>query len=282
MTISKKEKDIQALISMLDEPDDKVFKEIYDKFVLFGIEAIPALEKAWENSFDSSIQRRIESIIHQIQFNNTYIELYNWLHFGDQNLMYGYFILSRFYYPDLDEDQIKKNIEQIKQDAWLELNENLTALEQAKVISHVLFDIYKFKPAKTDEGSHELFFLNHVLEAKSCNSLSSGILYAIIAQRLSLPIYGVNLPEHFVLTYTDEKNSPLFYINPFYKGAIFTQNEIDLFLKELKIPSRKSYYEPCSNADIIYRLINQLIHAYEQAGFPTKIKDLHELLKAFD
>jgi len=114
-------------------------------------------------------------------------------------------------------------------------------------------------------------------------------LYTIIAQGLNIPIFGVNLPEHFILAYVEESThlpilagnpSPkvIFYINPFSKGSAFSYKEIDSFLKQLKLDPDKMYYEPCSNIDMISRLIRNLIFSFEKLGYPDKSKEMQLLL----
>ena len=61
--------EVHALISLLDDPDEKVFQQIKQKLLSMGFEVIPELESAWENSFDTILQQRIEGIIHKIQSN---------------------------------------------------------------------------------------------------------------------------------------------------------------------------------------------------------------------
>ena len=103
------------------------------------------------------------------------------------------------------------------------------------------------------------------------------------------PIYGVNLPEHFILCYKDEavpiKNKEddsniLFYINPFSKGDIFNKKEIDNFLVQLKISKEKVYYTPCSNTEMIQRLIRNLMNSYHKLGFMDKVEELNLLMRA--
>ena len=126
-------KEVFALISLLDDPDEMVFKEVSMKFLSLGEEVIPVLEDAWEHSFDTLIQNRIENIIHQIQFDLIKDALKEWSHPDQQNLLEGALLIARYQYPDIDTAKIKKQIDQIKQDVWLELNENLTALEKVKI-----------------------------------------------------------------------------------------------------------------------------------------------------
>ena len=61
-------KEIAALISLLDDPDQMVFEQVSAKVLSLGPAIIPNLESQWEQSLDSFLQERIENLIHQIQF----------------------------------------------------------------------------------------------------------------------------------------------------------------------------------------------------------------------
>ncbi|MGD0712217.1 MAG: transglutaminase-like domain-containing protein [Bacteroidales bacterium] len=285
----KDEREIKALISLTDEPDERIFEEIADKIFSFGANAVPFLEERWENSFDPSMQQRILNIIHKIQYDIITNELGNWVKFGSHNLYIGYLLITRFQYPEIKEEEIKSKLEEIKRDIWLELNEGLTALEKIKVINHIFYDVHGFIGNTTNFHAPQNFYLNTLLETHKGNPLSLGLLYIIIAQQLQLPVFGVNLPEHFVLAYTNDLSAEklsflddgevLFYINPFSKGAVFSKKEIELFIKQLKIGSQDIFFRPCTNQDIIIRLINNLIYAYDKLGHTQKIEELKMLMK---
>lgn len=280
-------KELNALISLLDEPNEEIFQAIRDRIFAHGKEAVPVLENLWENTFNPLIQQRIEDLIHIIQFENLKKELNEWSQFGLHDLLRGTLLVTRFQYPDLDEDAIIKKIGSFSQDVWLELNQNLTGLEKVKVINHILFDIHKLAGNITNINSAENFYINNLLDSKKGSPLILGIIYISISQSLRVPIYGVDLPRHFVLAYTDEimltprdipEGDVLFYINPFNKGAVFTKNEIELFIKQLKLERKDSYFIPCDNKTIIRRMINELIFIYDQSGNPVKRDEMTELL----
>ena len=54
-------KEIAALISLLDDPDQIVFEKISAKVLSLGPAIIPNLESQWEQSLDSFLQERIEN-----------------------------------------------------------------------------------------------------------------------------------------------------------------------------------------------------------------------------
>ena len=285
------DKSLRAMILLLEDPDEHVFTEIRGQLLSMGNEVIPALENIWESTFNNTLQSRIEDIIQKIQFNSTSEELKLWAATGGIDLLQGTILIARYQYPDLDEEHIRNQIELIRKDVWLELNPNLTAFEKVRVINHILFDVYHFTGNTSNYHAPQNSYINNVLESHRGNPLLLSILYSCIAQGLNIPIYGVNLPEHFILAYRDEfmirdsddEEEPiLFYINPFSKGAVFSRREIDTFLKQLKLEPNRIFYESCSNVEIIKRQIRNLITAYEKLGYPNKVVDFKELLNTIN
>jgi len=286
-----KNNEIDALIKLLDDTDKEVFVHIEKRLIEIGQEAIPVLESAWGHSLDLILQQRIENIIHKIQLEKLTQDLKIWYEKDNDNLLNGALIIARYQYPDLNESKVHKKIEKIRRDVWIELNDNLTALEQVKVINHVFFTMHGFSGNTQNYHAPQNSFINNVLETKKGNPLSLAILYSEIARSVGVPVYGVNLPEHFILVYKDEgsilpvnaeEKNPrlLFYVNPFSKGSVFGPKEIDNFLKQLKLKPEKLFYEPCSNADILQRMIRNLIFSYTKLGHDDKVEELENLLKA--
>ncbi|MCX6273378.1 MAG: hypothetical protein NTU44_19595 [Bacteroidetes bacterium] len=280
--------EILALIGLMDEPDEAIYLKVREQLLNSGADAIPLLETAWENTFDVSLQQRIEEIIHLIQFNQLKFELNNWRVFQSNDLLKAYLLITRYQYPEINEEEITANIEQFKWDIWLELNENLTALEVVKVVNHVVYDIHKYGANKANPNTLQNYFLNTLLENQRGNPLSLGILYLILTGRLHLPVYGVDLPDHFILAYTNdlrlgetlvrsENSQVLFYINPFKKGAVFTAKEIDNYLLQSKLEPKIDYFIPCDTITIIKRLVENLILTYKYYNLDDKVTELEEL-----
>ena len=284
-------KEVIALITLLDDPDETIYSEVRNRFIVLGPPAIPHLETAWENSFEALMQKRIELIIHSIQFEALQKALKDWSINENDDLLKGVLLLARYQYPDLDESKVHKHIAQIKQDVWLELHDDLTALEKVKIVNHILFEVHQFGGNITNYHAPQNSFINNVLESKKGNPLMLSVIYAIICKELNIPVYGINLPQHFVLAYVNDyanlidvnnktlSNNILFYINPFSKGLIFSQKDIDQFLKQLNLDPDNKYYLPCSNVEIVKRCINNLVFSYEKLGYMEKLDELKRLEK---
>jgi regulator of sirC expression with transglutaminase-like and TPR domain len=283
---------LRALISLLDEPDNSALGFISNQILAYGVEAILPLEEAWEDTFDTSLQERIENIIHSIQQDSLFHELSNWSNFSHTDLVRGCYLVARFQYPSLKQESISDAINKIRKDIWLELNNDLTSLEKIKVLNHILFGVHKFAGLNNEEGNSQPNLINILLESRKGYPVSLGALYIILAQSLDLPVYGVDLPQHFIVAYTralvDEKkplieaSDVLFYINPYSKGAVFTLKQIEYFLRQMKITQQPSHYLPCNNRVIIRRMMNEVLQSYISIGTEEKINEFKALMKALD
>jgi regulator of sirC expression with transglutaminase-like and TPR domain len=278
------ETELNSLIRLLDDPDQEIYNHVHEKLLSYGSDAIGYLESAFGSAFDPVQQERIANLVHEIQFDLLKNDLKLWLHGGAFDLLQGVLIINRYQYPDVDEQKIINQIEAIKRDIWIQMMNEASAPEQIKLINHVFYNIYGFSGNTTNHLDPQNSFLSQVLETKKGNQISLAIIYSIIAQKLDIPVFGVNLPQHFILAYMDESQASefeggvLFYINAFNKGFIFGRRDVDMFLKQLNLKYDKQFYEPCSNTDIIKRVLRNLISAYEHLGSSEKVDELNELL----
>ena len=286
--------EIKALIALIDDPDDAIFEQIRDRLMSAGPDAVKLLENSWEElDYGLLFQNRIEQIIHDIQFEETKHQLTRWYEGSEKDLLKGALIVAKYQYPGLDEQQIYQFFDRLKRDCWLELNQNMTAFENVRVLNKIIFGQYHFSGNSKNYNSPLNSFINTIIETRKGNPLGLSIVYSIVAQRLELPIYGVNLPNHFVLAYMDtqqinpfisneNKYGVLFYINPFSKGSMLQREDILQFLASLQIQPNAGHFEPCSNSEIIRRMITNLIASFQQVGNSEKVEELIILRQLLD
>jgi regulator of sirC expression with transglutaminase-like and TPR domain len=277
-------KELEALITLLEDPDLEVFDNVSNRLIELGEKVVPPLEKRWELTLRPDLQTRIENVIRSIQFNTLKTNMESWRSGGGTDLLYGAYLVTRFQYPDLTYEPLNEKLEKIKKDIWLELNNDLTALEKVRVINYFLYEIHRFDKSLKKAHSPQLYLVNHVLDTCKGSPVILGLIYAEVARRLDLPIYGVNLPRNFVLCYydpdyLDDPNNVLFYINPSDKGAVLGLKELKHFLRHLRIEEKDFYFTPCAGLDVIERLIINLQYAYEHSGHADKARDLKILLE---
>jgi len=277
MENSLSDNEMKALVTLLGDTDMEVVSLVEQKIISLGETIIPALEQEWGQSFDARSQKRIEDIIHNLQFENLKTRLINWKNSPDQDLLEGLWLVATYQYPDLDYSKIKDQVQQLYYETWLEFKPDAVPLDQIKILNSVIFNKLKFSPNTKNFHSISNSMINIVLESKKGNPISLCCLYMMVAQRMKLPIYGVNLPNLFILTYKQGRHQ--FYINVFNKGLVFSKQDIDNYLSNLQLKPNDIFYQPCSHLDIIRRVMRNMIVAFEKAGNEEKDAEIRSLLE---
>jgi len=278
-----KDRELQAMIDLLDDTDPEVIAEITQAFIKRGPAVIPVLESAWVGPLPLLARERIEDLIHRIQWAQCSQALLDWNQSDQKDLLSALIWISRIRYPDLDEEEVRNRLEALRIEIWMEVNERMTALEKVRVINHVLFRLHGFRGNTANYNDPQNSCLNKVLESRKGNPIVLCCIYLWLATRLDIPVVGVNLPQHFILAYLDEvaealgQYKALFYINAFNKGMVFGEKEIERFLELIHLPADPRYFKPCTHHDIVVRVLNNLIHGYSEAGKQEAVTELVEL-----
>lgn len=279
---------LQALIALLDDPDETVFEMVEQELVAGDSNIIDQLEQIWETSLDELLQTRIENLIQQIQYGETKAKIWSWASKRNVDLFEGFFLITQYQYPDLKLKQVRSKIQKISNDVWLEISNKLTSLEKITVLNHIFYDTNKFSVNLNNLNSPQNCYINQVLDTKKGNAVSVAILYALVARELNFPVQFINFPKTPLLAYIDQelaqeahgkdyKSSILFYINPSNKGAIIGRKEVEFFLNRNEQYGLEDFYEPCEDKIIIKKLLESLIDSYDSLGYQDKVDDLSNI-----
>ena len=257
-----KKEEIKALVQLLDDDDQEVTKHVEDKIMSVGTSVIPFLEKEWESTFNPIIQNKIEDLVHELQFELLQERFMDWKEAGAESLIEGLWIVATYQYPDLELEEVVREIEQLYHELWRQFQDNMSPYDQIKLFNEEFFNKFKFRANTKNFHSPANSMINTVLESRKGNPISLCAIYMLLAQKMELPVYGVNLPNLFILTYKLGEES--FYINVFNRGLIFTRADIDNYLENLQLEKQDIFYEPCANLDIINRALRNLIVSFEK------------------
>jgi regulator of sirC expression with transglutaminase-like and TPR domain len=270
--------ELKALISLLDDDDPEIRLHVEQKIRELGQTAVPFLEEEWRNILDADGQRHIEELIHRIQFSELINAFIKWQSEGC-DLMTGLWLIARYQYPDLQLSTLQNTIQQLYVEAWLSFKSDMHPIDQVREFNHIFFSRFRFTSNTANFTAVSNSMFNQVLETRKGNPISLCVAYMLIARKLGMPIYGVNMPNLFILMYRlDEEAS--FYINAFNRGRIYSRKDIESYLQQLQLPLHSSFYEPCDNIDIIRRMLRNLIVSFNKLSAPTKVEEVKQLLAA--
>ena len=262
----KENKEISALLHLIDDPDEYVYNTVSEKIISFGKAIIPNLENLWENTTSEDLQEKIELLIHRLHFRDLTNDFTAWAA-GDADLLEGALLVARYHYPELQKNTVLQEIEKLKRNIWLELNSYLTPLEQVNVITSIIYNYYKQKGVEFAYNNPDDYLINKALESKKGNAVNNGIIYLVLCELLDVPIRAINIPRQFILAYLDLQHDLLnpvghasekikFYIDPL-NGQIYSHKDVENYFKRISVPPAASYLLNSSSKNcIIFLLFN--------------------------
>jgi regulator of sirC expression with transglutaminase-like and TPR domain len=284
-------KEISALLNLIDDPDEEVFGAVSNKIVGFGRTIIPNLENLWELTPDQQIQERIELIIHRLHYTDLVEDFRQWNLAGHHDLLVGSLLVSKFQFPELSTSPVLLEVEKIRRNIWLELNNYLTPLEQVRIITGILYSYHSLKGTEIAYSDINEFLLHKVLESKRGNQLSNGILYLILCDLLDIPVKAIGVPRQFVLAYfkpgysnehsMDHLDKIEFFIDP-TSGMVFTHKDIENYFKRISVPLVDTYFKPLSNKKVIQHLLEEGAKCFDNDKDQYKKEEMLNLAKLLD
>lgn len=284
-------KEITALLTLLDDPDQEVFEAVSDKIVDYGKPIIPNLEHLWETTPEEHTQERIELLIHRLHYRDLTEDFRQWNVSGHHDLMLGALLVAKFQYPDLTAAPVMLEIEKIRRNIWLELNNYLTPLEQINIVTSILYSYYGLKGGETNYSEPNEFLLHKTLETKRGNQIGNGVLYLLLCELLDIPVRAIYLPKQFVIAYFkpgySEENLPdpyhkiEFFIDP-SSGQVFTHQDVESYLKRLAVHPVNAYFKPQLNKQVIVQLLEEFSKCFDNDKQVHKQRELLQLVSLLD
>lgn len=285
-------KELNALFTLIDDPDEEVYSTVSERIVRYGKPIIPNLEHLWETTPDEDTQERIEMIIHRLHFTDLLSDLTEWRDSAHHDLLFGSLLVSKFQYPDLQTAPVLQDIEKIRRNVWLELNSFLTPLEQANVLSSIIYNYYNLKGVEVSYTNPDEFFIHKVLESKKGNTLANGIIYQILCEKLDINARIINIPRQCIIAfYQSEFDHTLAMGNPqeqihFFvdatSGQAFSHKDIENYFRKIGVTTSPSYFKPLSNKRAIQVLLQEITKCFDSPEKKHKKEELLRLIELLD
>ncbi|MEJ7588090.1 MAG: transglutaminase family protein [Ferruginibacter sp.] len=284
----KENREIAALFHLIDDPDEEVYHSVSSRIISFGNEIIPNLENLWETTPNEGVQDRIETIIHKLQFRALTEDFTSWKN-QDCDLLTGALLVAKYCYPEMQETQVRQEIEKLRRNIWLELNNYLTPLEQVNVITSILYNYYKQKGIEISYSQPEDFLITKTLETRKGNAISNGIIYLILCNLLDIPVKAANIPKQFILAYVEPQPGFMkpagklpekinFFIDPL-NGHIYSHKDVEHYFKRISVSPSPAYFRSLDNKRIIRFLLEELSKCFDNDRNYYKREELMLLVK---
>ena len=232
--------EINALLNLIEDPDEEIFETVKKRFLDFGNEAISILEEYKDLKADEDQQKKIDNIISSISLSTLSSSIKEWKENENGSVLEASAILSTYLNNDFDREEFFFEVEKLRKSIWLELNEYLTPLEEINVINRIIFGYFQYKGLETDYKEINQFDISQLIQQKKSNTYPLGALYLAMSNMLGIPVKPVDLPKQNLIGYIEDADpfqpkpveKILFFIDP-YDGQVFTHRDIEIYLKKI-------------------------------------------------
>ncbi len=271
--------EIESLMFLLEDPDPFVQEQVQLRFKELGDSAVPLLDQIRVQTKDKEEKKRAKDVLHKLTFSTLKGDFAELLLEGVGNraqLERAVITLARFGHPTLQESEYVKTLDHFADMIRPNLRYKRSEREKMRFLMKFIFEDLNFRGDNKDYHNPANGFIDQVIERRKGLPISLSLVAMFIARRLQLPIFGVNMPIHFMLAFVGEKEEQL--IDPYDQGAEVNYDQCYFFLKKNNVIPKPEHFKMASDIDILARCIRNLMHSYERNEEHDRVQELKSLL----
>jgi regulator of sirC expression with transglutaminase-like and TPR domain len=273
------EKQRRALISLLADDDQNVYRTVRQKIISYGPASAPWLrEHALSN--DPVLRRRSHEIVSHFARQAADTELLAFcLNQGeDFDLEQSVLLLSRTQYPDINPEAYGALLDGFAGELRDRLDLNGDPGQILRITNEYLFRELKFTGDEHNFYDPDNSYFNRVLDRRTGNPLSLSLVYLLLARRLRLPMTIIGLPVHFLCRYQSSRAE--IYVDAFRGGRLMTKADCINRVLQLRQRFDESSLAPVSSRRILGRICAHLHQIYLQRKSADQVDRLQRYIVA--
>jgi regulator of sirC expression with transglutaminase-like and TPR domain len=271
------ENQIRALIRLLSDEDDRIVRAISGRLINIGPLAVPLLQEA--EIEQPEMADRIACVLEEIRGGKLEDELAHLVALPDEamSLETGTFLIARYAYPSLDVARYHEQLDTMASEVRARIGYRASGEEVVNALNRYLFAEQGFKGNTKNYYEVENSYINCVMDRRVGIPISLSAVYLFIGQRLSLPIFGIGMPGHFLVKYESDRYK--IFIDCFNGGALLTEKNCARFLTEAGYGFDEKYLQKSPARAILSRMIKNLLAIYSKSGEVVKTARLTKFIE---
>jgi len=224
-----------------------------------------------------SLARSLTKIVTRFRVRHSFLKIAlkgNTNHYRD--LEEAVIQLSSLAFPEQDVSKMRSELDRISiriSELFTENEAQLTDELKVTLMRQVMFEEEGFVGNLQQYNEPGNSYLFQVLRTRMGIPISLAVIYILVGHRLELPIYGTNIPLHFLLQY--DSGQFFSFIDPFHGGVLLDRLTCEKFLEENGYSPEPKYFSKASTLSILKRMCRNLLNIYRE----NKSKEMEELVQ---
>jgi hypothetical protein len=113
--MKKEIKNIQAMVKLLEDPDQFVYDQVYQNLLRTGVDYINTIQTLYDNDTDELRKERLALILDELKLLKLVNDISFWKENYPSDLLEGLLSIARYGYPNLDVvNRQKRNLHEIQ------------------------------------------------------------------------------------------------------------------------------------------------------------------------
>lgn len=272
--------ELQALVKLLGDSDERTVKVARAHLLDAGPEAIPWLHAAATAEPDPVVRGRARLLLDEVRFRTLKERLANLARQGDDafDLEEGLFAVARARYPDLDEASYRQRLRELWEELVRRRVGRMSPPEAAAAVNRYLFHELGFKSNDAHYYDPDNVCINQVLDRRAGVSVSLTALYLVVSRRAGFDVAAVSVPGHVVVAVP---GAIPFWVDPARSGRVLSRHDLAAFAREGGHPFDESMLEPLADRKLVERMLAHLMRVYALTSQPVAAQRIDELLRIF-
>ncbi len=268
--------ELVALLALLDDPSPVVKEHVRARLR----QAWPSDYVALERLISETAPDRALALGELLR--GFYVEdlLAQWrtlLREEDVDLEAGAFLIARYASPNLEEACYRRRLDAFA-DRIRRRVANASGSGRAMTLASFFCEELGFTGNQKHYYDYRNSYIDWVIDHRVGIPISLSVVFLLIAERLDLPMYGANIPLHFLVTYADA-HSELF-IDLFHGGTPLNRTHVRRFLREARVQITEEHFAETSARTILLRMVRNLLFIARRHDDAARAADFARFLDA--
>ena len=200
-------------------------------------------------------------------------------------------VIARIEYPRLDPEPYLARLDEMGEGARCAIERlhvdtaRNPALATIQALNQYLFEELRFVGNRDKYDDPRNSCLNEVLDRRTGIPITMALVYLEVAQRVGVPMDGINFPGHFLVRCSDSggRKTAEHIIDPFHAGALLSEQKCRVLLQRHVGPEvafSRSLLAPATRMQIVVRMLLNLKRLYVHMRSFPQARDVTEMLVA--
>lgn len=269
----------EALTRLLDDESPSVEAALVEEFKRLDDVGLFLLRRL-ARSEDAALGARARYFMEKAYGPNPAEAFTRYIRSLNYDLETGVVMLNRVVSPQLDPAEIWPQIEIMASRCRELMAPPCTIIEKCRILNRVIFHENGFRGDYENYEDPLNCLIEQVLRRKRGIPITLSILYLAVARRCGVELEPVGLPGRFLVGCFMDGEA--FYIDPYERGVIRTQEEVREILASNKIFVESAFMGPTPISEVLCRCCRNLVRAFTIKNNPARARQFSMFVKEFE